>query len=314
MHTTLTGSMILTPSKLCTPKISVILIGFNMARELPRTIRSLSPQMQRGIDPADYEVILIDNGSTKPFDEAGLRRWIPDLVVHRMEKATVSPVPAINLGIGMARADFVGVCIDGARMASPGLLAAALAASRLHARPIVGTISFHLGPDVQMRSVQNGYDQVTEDALLSSIAWEKDGYRLFEISALAGSSERGWFEVPAESNAVFLKAEHWRDLGGYDPGFVMPGGGLANLDLWARACADENAELIMLLGEATFHQMHGGVATNSPASKWDLLFAQEYIRLRGGPYQRPIRQPMFFGSFPESVRKATTTPSAPPDR
>jgi hypothetical protein len=40
-----------------------------MARELPRTIRSLSPIMQRGIDPADVEVILIDNGSTEPFDE-----------------------------------------------------------------------------------------------------------------------------------------------------------------------------------------------------------------------------------------------------
>jgi len=93
----------------------------------------------------------------------------------------------------------------------------------------------------------------------------------------------------------------------------MPSGGLANLDLWARACADENAELIMLLGEATFHQVHGGVATNSPVSKWD-LFEQEYIRLRGRPYQRPIRQPTFFGSLPESVRKATTTPPAAPGR
>jgi len=59
-----------------------------------------------------------------------------------------------------------------------------------------------------MRSVQNGYNQATENALLSSIGWEQDGYRLFEISALAASSERGWFEEPTESNAVFLKAEH----------------------------------------------------------------------------------------------------------
>src|SRR6185295_1492798 len=112
------------------PKVSLILIGFNMARELPRTIRSLSPRMQKGIGPGDYEVILVDNGSTMPFDEAELRRWIPGLVVHRIENATVSPVPAINRGIELARAGLVGVCIDGARMASPGLLAAALAASR----------------------------------------------------------------------------------------------------------------------------------------------------------------------------------------
>src|SRR6185295_4750213 len=145
-----------------------------------------------------------------------------------------------------------------------------------------------------------GYDQAAEDALLSGIGWEEDGYRLFEISALAGSSGGGWFDVPAESNAVFLTAGHWRSLGGYDPGFVMPGGGLANLDLWARACADESAELIMLLGEATFHQVHGGVATNSPVSKWR-QFEDEYIRLRGHPYQRPRRRPIFFGGLPESA-------------
>lgn len=282
------------------PKLSVIVIGFDMARELPRTIRSLSPQMQKGIDPGDYEVILVDNGSTKPFDEAELRRWIPDLTVVRMEKPTASPVPAINRGIGMARADLVGVCIDGARMASPGLLAAALAASRLHPRPVIGTIAFHLGPDMQVRSVQNGYDPAAEDALLARVGWEADGYRLFEISALAGSSERGWFELPAESNAIFMKAEHWQALGGYDAGFLAPGGGLANLDLWARACADESAEVIMLLGEATFHQVHGGVATNSPISKWN-LFEEEYVRLRGHPYSPPRRQPVFFGRLPKSA-------------
>jgi hypothetical protein len=54
------------------PKLSVIVVGYNMARELPRTIRSLSPAMQRGIHPRDYEVILIDNGSTQPADEAEL--------------------------------------------------------------------------------------------------------------------------------------------------------------------------------------------------------------------------------------------------
>jgi hypothetical protein len=64
-----------------------------MARELPRTIRSLSPAMQWDIDPRDYEVILIDNGSTEPFDVRELRRAFPDLVVHRFPNATPSPAP-----------------------------------------------------------------------------------------------------------------------------------------------------------------------------------------------------------------------------
>jgi hypothetical protein len=283
------------------PKLSVIVIGYNMARELPRTIRSLSPTMQRDIEPGDYEVILIDNGSTQTCDEDELRRLLPGLVVHRLQNATVSPVPAINFGLAVARGDLVGVCIDGARMASPGLLSKALAASRLHGRPVIGTISFHLGPDVQMESIKHGYNQAIEDELLAGSGWETDGYRLFTISVFAGSSAGGWFELPAESNAVFLRAEHWRALGGWDEGFATPGGGLVNLDTWARVCADPTGELIMLLGEATFHQVHGGVATNNLNPPFE-LFHEEYRRLRGRPYERPTRQPLYFGTLPETLR------------
>lgn len=282
------------------PKLSVILIGYNMARELPRTIRSLSPLMQRGIDPQDYEVILIDNGSTQVFDEAELRRLLPGLVLHRFQNATASPAPAINFGLTLARGDLVGVCIDGARMASPGLLAKALAASRLHERPVIGTVAFHLGPKVQMESITHGYNKEVEDRLLASSGWEFDGYRLFTISAFAGSSAGGWFKLPAESNALFLRAEHWRALGGWDEGFVTPGGGLVNLDTWSRACADPKGELIMLLGEATFHQIHGGIATNNRNAP-QALFRDEYIRLRGRPYERPTRQPLYFGTVPEAA-------------
>jgi glycosyltransferase involved in cell wall biosynthesis len=292
------------------PKLSVIIVGHNMARELPRTIRSLSPAMQRGIDPHDYEVILIDNGSTQPADEAELSHILPGLVMQHMPDATVSPVPAINHGLALARGEIVGVWIDGARMASPGLLAAALSASRLHARPIIGTIAFHLGPKVQMESVKEGYDQAAEDALLAQSGWEDDGYRLFEISALAGSSAGGWFELPSESNAVFLRAEHWRALGGFDERFVTPGGGLANLDIWSRVCADPDGELIMLLGEATFHQVHGGVATNSLAPP-HAMFHEEYVRIRGRPYARPTRRPRYYGSLRDEMK---SSPSLSADR
>jgi glycosyltransferase involved in cell wall biosynthesis len=285
------------------PKLSVIIVGYNMARELPRTIRSLSPDMQRGIDPCDYEVILVDNGSTQDVDEAELRRFLPNLVMHRLANATVSPVPAINFGLSLARGDLIGVCIDGARMASPGLLAMALAASRLHTRPMIGTLAFHLGPNVQMESVKHGYNQAAEDAILAQSGWENDGYRLFSISTFAGSSAGGWFELPAESNALFLRAEHWRDLGGWDERFATPGGGLVNLDVWSRICADTDGELIMLLGEATFHQVHGGIATNNPDAP-QALFHEEYLRIRGYPYARPTRHPLYFGSIPDTTKSS----------
>src|SRR5262249_23518199 len=43
--------------------LSVVVVSYEMARELPRTVRSLSPGYQRGIDAADYEVIVVDNGT-----------------------------------------------------------------------------------------------------------------------------------------------------------------------------------------------------------------------------------------------------------
>ncbi len=279
------------------PALSVVVICYNMAREIVRTVKSLSPAMQRGISAEDYEIIVVDNGSSQPFDEAQVLRLAPNVRILRVEKPTVSPVPAINLGLAQARGGLVGVCIDGARMASPGLLAAALEASRLHSKPAIGTIAFHLGHDVQQVSTRGGYDQAAEDALLAAAGWEADGYRLFDVSVLAASSAEGWFSTPAESNAIFLRADHWRELGGYDPGFVSPGGGFANLDAWARVCADSTAEVVLLLGEATFHQVHGGVSTNN-ARDDQTLYNREYEALRGRPYQRPTRRLKLYGALP----------------
>lgn len=283
-----------------TPKLSVVVIAYNMARELPRTLQSLSPMCQRHIDADDYEVIVVDNGSTAPFDQQRCRAMCSNLRIHMMTDASPSPVAAINQGLAMARGDLVGVLIDGARMATPRLLATALEAARLHARPVVGTVAFHLGPDLQSRSIAEGYDQAVEDALLATVDWVADGYQLFSIAAWAGSSAEGWLTLPSETNALFLVREHWQALGGYDPAFVAPGGGLANLDTWARACADPSGRVIMLLGEATFHQVHGGVATNSTVSKWQ-QFHDEYVRVRGTAYARPVGAPLLYGSLPSEA-------------
>jgi glycosyltransferase involved in cell wall biosynthesis len=285
------------------PALSVVIICYNMAREIPRTIRSFSPSMQRGMVAGDYELILIDNGSTRPFDETVVSALAPNLSIHRMAHPAPSPVPAINLGLELARGELVGVCIDGARMASPGLLACAMSAGKVHRRPVIGSLSFHLGPEVQMSSVAKGYDQTVEDRLLAQSGWESDGYRLFDISVFAGSSEAGWFVLPAETNALFMPAGLWREMGGYDPGFVTPGGGLANLDAWRRACALPDSRVVMLLGEATFHQVHGGVATNAAVSPWT-SFHEEYVRLHGEPYAKPRRTPWLFGPVHPAIQRS----------
>lgn len=278
------------------PRLTVVLVCHDMPREIPRTVRSLSDALQHGIAPGDVEILLVDNGSTRTFDEVAVRALAANLRVIRIEGAGPSPVAAINRGLAEARGALVGVWIDGARLASPGLLAAALSASAGDARAVVGTVGFHLGPDLQQRSVAAGYDAAAEDALLERIGWPDDGYRLFDIAVLAGSSRDGWFVLPAESNAVFMRRELWCELGGYDERFLSPGGGLANLDLWARACALPASRVLMLLGEGTFHQVHGGVSTNAPVSRWP-EFHEEYRGIRGADYRRPAVPLSFYGSL-----------------
>lgn len=293
------------------PLLSVVVISYDMERELPRTLFTLSPRFQRDIKAEQYEVILVDNGSPHPVDLSTIRDAWPQLHFHRIDGASSSPVAAINAGLAMARGDIVGVMIDGARMASPRLLATALEACNLHSGAVVGTIAFHLGPDVQMRSVANGYDQAEEDRLLGTVDWQGDGYALFEISVLAGSSGDGWFVLPSETNALFLHRASWDQLGGYDAGFECPGGGLANLDTWARACALPDAKVFMLLGEATFHQVHGGIATNAPPKARWAEFHEEFARLRGRTYTRPAACPTFYGQIPAQAWPSVSS-SRPP--
>jgi len=276
------------------PRLSLVIVAYNMARELPRTIRSLAPPMQLGLQASDYEIIVVDNGSSAPFDEDACRRWYPRLRVGHVGAPCPSPVAAVNLGLARAAADLIGVWIDGARLASPGILAGALNGAKLHPRPVVGTLGFHLGPRLQWESITEGYDQDKEDALLASVDWTADGYRLFDISCFAGSSFGGWFRPIAESNALFLTRAQWDELGGYDPSFRMPGGGLANLDAWRRACTAPDTQVILLLGEGTFHQIHGGAATNAPQPMYP-VFDEEYRGIRGAPYQVPEISPILLG-------------------
>jgi hypothetical protein len=81
----------------------------------------------------------------------------------------------------------------------------------------------------------------------------------------------GWFQPVAESNALFLRRELWDLLGGVDERFDYPGGGLINADILHRTLEWPDAELVVLLGEATFHQLHDGTSTTRASTR---LFVQ----------------------------------------
>jgi hypothetical protein len=270
-----------------------VVVVFDMARELPRTLRSLSPGHQRDMKADEYEVIVVDNGSPQPVDPEQVAGFGGRLRLERIEPAPPSPARAANHGLRLAAGDLLGLVVDGARLASPGLLAEARRAACLAPRPIITAPAFHLGPVRHMQAAEAGYDQAAEDRLLAESGWGADGYRLFEISTLAGSWGRGLFGPAGESSSLFCPRAVWHELGGLDERFGLPGGGLVNHDVYRRACALQGVELIVLLGEGTFHQFHGGAATTRRHS-WDEMHA-EYQAITGRPHQPPGNPPLYMG-------------------
>jgi tetratricopeptide (TPR) repeat protein len=307
------------------PKISVVVVIYNIPREAPRTLLSLSANYQRNIDADDYEVIVVDNGSHPAVDPQMVNSFGKNFRLIRIDPAPASPAHAVNRGIAEARGNVIGVMIDGARIASPGLIHFALHGACLYHTSVVAVLGWYLGYDFQRWSMQSGYDQAREDALLAQIDWPQDGYRLFEIATLDESSSEGWLQPIAESNALFMRRESWELLGGMDERFDAPGGGLVNLDTYIRALDLPNAQPVLLLGEGTFHQLHGGIATNVSVDhmkesfpKWD----DQFEALRGRRYSFPAsRAPItYLGNLPRAAlvhfARATVAPirgaSAPP--
>lgn len=293
--------------------LSIVVISYETPRELPRTLYSLSPHFQQGIAAEDYEVIVVDNGSRRPPEATDFTDLGIDLTVLHVDQPTSSPCRAVNLGLDSSCGAAVGVFIDGARLASPGLLRRAREALSLDPRAVVGSRGRYLGPMMQRHSMRFGYDRDVEDGLLERIDWKHNGYDLFKISVFDEVSGPGWHGQVGESNSLFMRRGLWRELGGYDEAFVSPGGGFVNLDTWERACHLPDVSPILLIGEATFHQFHGGVATNVPRKDVKTL-RREYIELRGHDHTRPKVPVSVWGSFvvtppPDEIGRHEVTPA-----
>ena len=278
--------------------LSVIVVLFNMRRESPRTLQSLTRGYQ-GLEPESrYEVVAIDNGSTQPLSAEVVRSFGPEFSYHYVESSHPSPCATINNFVAKARFDNILVLIDGARMLSPGIARLTFKALEAFKHPFIYTLGMHLGDKPQNYLVSEGYNAATEDQLLETVDWRTNGYSLFSISSPALSSKRGFFSKLTESNCFALRKDDFMKVGAYNTQFTSPGGGLCNLDMFNRIHDSGLMEPIMLLGEASFHQFHGGVATNAPIAQhpWESM-QSEYAEIVGEPYQNKFRRPLYFGHF-----------------
>jgi Tfp pilus assembly protein PilF len=155
----------------------------------------------------------------------------------------------------------------------------------------------HLGDQLQNLNIEKGYTEEDEDQFLTTVDWKHDGYELFEISTTAGSTG-AFFSAIAESNCFALNRDKLLTVGGFNERFKSLGGGLVNLELFKTLIEDENMEAIVLVGEATFHQVHGGVSTGVELKDHPLNdFKDEYFQLFKRPFITAKYNPFLLGKM-----------------
>ncbi|MQA73291.1 MAG: glycosyltransferase [Solirubrobacterales bacterium] len=291
-----------------TKDLSVVVVVHNMRREAARTLHSLSRAYQRGVEDLDYEVIVVENGSdpeqrlgaelVRSFGE-GFR------YIDLGEEAAPSPAPAANRGISTSSGRAVALMIDGAHMLTPGVLRLGMLGLSTYAPAIVTARQWYVGPGQQPQMVAGGYGRELEDRLLAQIDWPTDGYRLFEVGHFIGN--RDWFDGEWESNCIFVPGTLLEQVGGMDESFSMPGGGFVNLDFFERMVGSPGVNLVTILGEGSFHQVHGGTTTNlGAADELDGLvksYEDHFAELRGRRFQVPPQRAHYVGSLPPPARR-----------
>jgi glycosyltransferase involved in cell wall biosynthesis len=269
-----------------------------MPRQAKNTLLSLSSTYQQGVNDNDYEVIVVENSSEQALDKQSIQQLPANFRYIYRQETQPSPVFAIHEGVALSKGQFVGVIIDGARMATPGMVKSILQASYTSDNAIIAVPGYHLGQTVQQEAMNSGYNEEVESQLLESINWPKNGYRLFEIGCFSASTRPGFFLPISESNCLSMPRHIWDKTGGIDLGFNTHGGGMANLDFYKRVVELPETELILIPGEGTFHQFHGGVTTGQKKPIRDQVMIdihQQYERLRGSPYQPPQKKASLFG-------------------
>jgi len=280
------------------PRLSVVVIVFNMPRQAMNTLYSLSTQYQQQITADDYEIIVVENDSGNNLDASAVQALGDNFSYYCRQESGVSPAAAINFGYNQARGDLLGLVIDGARLVTPRALFYAMSAFRLGRNLIVSIPGHNLGPTEHHYNVSEDYNEDVEQGLLKEADWKQHGYRLFDISSIGGANPRGIFHPTMESNCLFTSIENFEAIGQADMDFQLPGGGALNLHMYRSLGLLPGCQIVVVPGEGTFHQFHGGVTTRETSDREQILERQhaQLQNLWNNQFRALSREPTLFGT------------------
>ena len=288
--------------RILAPDLSVVVVVHNMKREAARTLHSLSRRYQLDIDELTYDVVVIENGSDpdQVLGEEYVRSFGKEFrYIDWGQDATPSPTHALNRALAATTGHAVAFMIDGAHVLSPRVLHYGMVGLGTYRPAVVAPQAWYVGPGQQGDAMAFGYDQAVEDKLFEKVKWPEDGYRLFEIGHFQG--DRDWFDGLWESNCLFVDRDVLIQAGGFDEGFSLPGGGYTNLEFYERMTSTPGVRVVTMLGEGTFHQIHGGTTTNiaddGERRARVRSYAEQYEELRGKPFQGPEKPIQYVGGF-----------------
>ena len=174
-----------------------------------------------------------------------------------------------------------------------------------HAPAVVATQQFYVGPGQQGAAMKDGFDQEVEDELFEKIKGPAAGYRLFEIGSFV--VDRDWFDGVWESNCIFAPRAALEQAGSFDESFDEAGGSYANLELYERLGSAPGVTVCSMIGEGSFHQVHGGTTTNQidDAVRRARVFgyAETFAELRGRKFKGPGRPLHYVGRIPTDAAR-----------
>lgn len=190
------------------------------------------------------------------------------------------------------------VMIDGTHIITLGVFKFNLDAHQLSTSPFIVTPSFRLSPKMQNDSFWKAITWMSRTTYLIKPAGKNSGYRLFHTAQAFSDGENGWFGNLFESDCFGMNKDDFIRLDGFNENFIFLGGGLVNLDFFKICMEYLSLNLFILIIEATFHQYHRGVASNTPWANhpWK-KFHEEYKNICGKEYECGFREAFFLESI-----------------